>query len=131
MIALARSYPEGPVSLAEIARVEDISMSYLEHLMAALRKSGLVEGTRGVHGGYRLSSAPGAMMVGEVFRALEGPIAPAVCASEGKNVVYCEREGDCPSRTFWRQVRDNIVQVMDTTTLADLAGGGGSAVTRD
>jgi Rrf2 family cysteine metabolism transcriptional repressor len=127
MIALARSYPEGPLPLAEIARTEGLSMSYLEQLMACLRKGGLVASTRGVRGGYRLTDAPEAMTVGQVVRSLEGPIAPAECASEGADSGYCERERDCPSRFFWQQVRDNIAQVMDGTTLADLAGG--SAVT--
>jgi Rrf2 family cysteine metabolism transcriptional repressor len=122
MIALARSYPEGPVPLAEIAKAEGLSRSYLEQLIACLRKAGLVESTRGMRGGYRLTDSPGAMTAGQVVRALEGPIALAECASE----VYtgcCERESDCASKHFWQQVRDNIAQVMDGTTLADLAGG--------
>jgi len=123
MVALARSYPRGPVPLAEIARSEDISFSYLEQLMASLRRAGLVGSTRGVHGGYQLTDAPAEVTVGQVLRALEGPIAPAECASETGNSVFCDRETDCPSKTFWENLRDNIAQVVDATTLADLCPG--------
>lgn len=121
MVALAQSYPRGPVPLAEIARVETMPLSYLEHLIAILRKAGLVESTRGVHGGYRLTAAPYSMTVGQVVRALEGPIAPAECASEVGNGGYCQRESSCPSKVFWENMRDNIAQIMDATTLADLS----------
>ena len=128
MVALARSYPEGPVPLAEIAKAEGLSMSYLEQLMGCLRRGGLVASTRGVHGGYRLIDAPEAVTAGQVVRALEGPIALAECASE-VDPGCCERESDCASKHFWQMVRDNIAQVIDGTTLADLAGG--SAIAED
>lgn len=88
--------------------------------MASLRKAGLVESTRGVHGGYQLAAAPASMTVGQVFRALEGPIALAECASEVGKPGSCKREMDCPSKTFWENMRNNIAQVLDATTLADL-----------
>jgi Rrf2 family protein len=124
MIALARSYPKGPLPLAEIARAENISLNYLEQLMAPLRKAGLVESTRGVKGGYELTSDPAIVTVGQVVRTLEGPIAPAECASEIENPSCCQREMDCPSKTLWEHVRDNIAQVLDATTLADLLAPG-------
>lgn len=124
MIALARSYPKGPLPLAEIARAENISLNYLEQLMAPLRKAGLVESTRGVKGGYELTSDPATVTVGQVVRTLEGPIAPAECASEIENPGCCQREMDCPSKTLWEHVRDNIAQVLDATTLADLLATG-------
>ena len=124
MVALAQSYPQGPMPLAEIARSEGISLSYLEQLIAGLRRAGLVESTRGVHGGYRLTAAPGDVTVGQVVRALEGPIAPAECASETENAGLCHRETDCPSKAFWSHLRDNIARVLDETTLADLCPGG-------
>jgi len=124
MVALARSYPRGPVPLAEIARSENISLSYLEQLIASLRKAGLVESTRGVHGGYELTADPATVTVGQVVRTLEGPIAPAECASEIENPGCCERESDCPSKILWEHVRDNIAQVLDATTLADLSSTG-------
>ncbi|MCX5995693.1 MAG: Rrf2 family transcriptional regulator [Chloroflexi bacterium] len=120
MIALAQGYRKGPISLAEISRSEEISLSYLEQLMAVLRKASLVEGTRGAHGGYQLTADPASITAGQVVRALEGPLAPAACVSEGVESGYCRRETVCPSRPLWQQVRDSIAQVLDTTTLADL-----------
>ena len=120
MIALAQGYQKGPISLAEIARSEDISLSYLEQLVTILRRAGLVGGTRGVHGGYQLTADPASITAGQVVRALEGPIAPAECVSEGVESGYCWRETVCPSKPFWEQVRNSIARVLDTTTLADL-----------
>jgi Rrf2 family protein len=120
MIALAQGYRKGPMSLAEISRSEEISLSYLEQLMAVLRKANLVEGIRGAHGGYQLTTDPASITAGQVVRALEGPLAPAECVSEGVEAGYCRRETVCPSRPLWQQVRDSIAQVLDTTTLADL-----------
>ena len=128
MIALAQNYQKGPISLAEIARSEDISLSYLEQLVTVLRRAGLVGGTRGAHGGYRLTAHPASITAGQVVRALEGPIAPAECVSEGARSVYCWRETVCPSKPFWEQVRNSVAHVLDTTTLADLCSSGVSEI---
>jgi len=120
MIALARGYRRGPISLAEVAESEDISLSYLEQLITVLRKAGLVEGTRGARGGYCLTANPALITAGQVVRALEGPLAPAECVAEGVEPGYCRRQAVCPSKPLWEQVRDSIAQVLDTTTLADL-----------
>lgn len=120
MIALAQGYRRGPIPLAEISRSEDISLSYLEQLIAVLRRAGLVGGTRGAHGGYRLTADPALITAGQVVRALEGPLAPVDCVSEGVGAGYCRRQTVCPSKPLWEQVRDSIAQVLDTTTLADL-----------
>lgn len=120
MVALARDYPRGPTSLAEIARSECIPVGYLEQLMARLRRAGLVESTRGVRGGYRLVAEPSRVTVGQVVRTLEGAIAPAECASEARDAASCYREMACPSRAFWATLRDRVSEVLDATTLADL-----------
>ena len=130
MIALAQSYPRGPMSLAEISRSEEISLSYLEQLMAILRKASLVEGIRGAHGGYQLTVAPAAITAGQVVRALEGSLAPAECVSEGVEAGFCSRETACPSKMLWEQVRDSVAQVLDTTTLADLCSADGLEVSQ-
>ena len=130
MIALAQSYPRGPMSLAEISRSEEISLSYLEQLMAILRKASLVEGIRGAHGGYQLTVAPAAITAGQVVRALEGSLAPAECVSEGIEAGFCSRETACPSKMLWEQVRDSVAQVLDTTTLADLCSADGLEVSQ-
>jgi len=118
------------MSLAEISRSEEISLSYLEQLMAILRKASLVEGIRGAHGGYQLTVAPAAITAGQVVRALEGSLAPAECVSEGIEAGFCSRETACPSKMLWEQVRDSVAQVLDTTTLADLCSADGLEVSQ-
>ena len=82
MVELARHHGAGPISLAEMADHENLPRPYLEQLVVSLREAGLVHTTRGAHGGYELSREPEEIRMGEVLRALEGPIAPMVCASE-------------------------------------------------
>ena len=120
MTELARAYGGGPIAVADIAHSENLSEAYLEQLMGLLRRAGLVESIRGARGGYRLTRHPSAVTVGEVVRALEGPIAPVECASEAVGPGCCERVSDCASRQLWQKVRDSIVTVLDSTTLADL-----------
>ena len=120
MTALARAYGQGPVALAEVAGTEGLPMGYLEQLIAPLRRAGLVVSTRGTRGGYRLAMEPSAVTVSDVLRVLEGPVALAECASEEVSPGCCERELGCPSREIWQRTRESILQVWDSTTLADL-----------
>ena len=85
MVALARAYGAGPMPVSGIAAQEDLSAAYLEQLMMQLRRAGLVEGSRGARGGYTLAQEPSRVTVGQVVRALEGPVALVECASELKD----------------------------------------------
>jgi Rrf2 family transcriptional regulator, cysteine metabolism repressor len=121
MTELARSYGEQRLlSIAEIARNEDLPLAYLEQLVGELRRAGLVEGTRGVRGGYRLARAPDAITVGAVYRVLEGAIAPVECTAEDYLPGACVRESQCMSRSIWERVQAAILGVLDSTTLDDL-----------
>ncbi len=120
MTELARSYGHGLLSLAEIARVEALPLAYLEQLVGELRRAGVVEGVRGLHGGYRLTRSPEQITVGEIYRVLEGDIAPVECTAEGYAAGACEREAGCLSRSVWARVQASILGVLDATTLADL-----------
>lgn len=119
-IYLARSYESGTVALSDIARAEGISLGYLEQLAASLRKAGLVKSQRGSRGGYRLTSDPAHVTVGEVLRALEGSISMVECLSGTGTPGSCQRESACPSRVLWERMRDSLDRVLDSTTLADL-----------
>ena len=120
MVYLARHWDGEPVSLSEVAAAEHLSVEYLEQLAVALRKAGLVESHRGVHGGYTLTRPPSDMHMGDVLRALEGPIAPMVCVAEGATDVVCAFESHCSTRLMWLQVGKAIAQVLDGMTLAQL-----------
>lgn len=120
MTELAKAYGSAPLPLSEIARVENLPPAYLEQLVGDLRRAGLVEGTRGLHGGYRLSRHPAQIRVGEVVRALEGPIELVQCLAEAYQSGACEREPECLSRGIWVLVQQAIARVLDSTSLEDL-----------
>jgi Rrf2 family protein len=121
MVALAHHYGAGPLSIAEIARQSNIPSAYLEQLVAPLRRAGLVTSRRGAHGGYVLSRDPSEIRVGDVYRVMEGPVAPMECVSEDLNDQICPLIDGCETRPIWLKVRDSIVDALDSTTLADLA----------
>lgn len=120
MVALAHHYGDGPLSITEIARESSVPPAYLEQLIAPLRRAGLVESTRGAHGGYRLGRAPAEVRVGDVYRVMEGPVAPMDCVSEDEADQTCPLIEGCETRPIWLKVRDSIVDALDSTTLADL-----------
>src|ERR1700716_2929698 len=121
MTELARSYRgERLLSISEIARSENLPLAYLEQLVGELRRAGLVEGTRGVRGGYRLSRGPENITVGDVYRILEGEVAPVDCTAEDYLPGACPRDSVCMSRSIWERVQAAILGVLDSTTLDDL-----------
>lgn len=139
MVALARraSLSEGDtqegahgeldpvVPLAEIAERDGLPLAYLEHLVARLRKAGLIDSRRGARGGYMLARPAREITMAEVVEALEGSIAPIECISVAANgEVVCARESDlahvCPTKLLWTRVRGSIVSTLTQTTLADL-----------
>ena len=121
MVQLGRHYGTGPASLAEIAAEEDLPRAYLEQLVVSLREAGLVTSTRGAHGGYELARAPETISMADVLRALEGPIAPMLCATEDpEHGVLCDRSARCTVNVLWVRVRDAVTGALDSMTLADL-----------
>ncbi len=122
MVELARHHGGGPVSLSEMADHEALPRQYLEQLVVSLRAAGLVTSTRGARGGYQLSRDPDTIRMSEVLRALEGPIAPMVCASEDPaHAGLCGRTSFCNVNVLWSRVRDAVIGALDSLSLADLA----------
>ncbi|MBU9720675.1 MULTISPECIES: cysteine metabolism transcriptional regulator CymR [Bacillaceae] len=111
MMALAKKYGEGPISLKSIAKDYNLSEHYLEQLIAPLRNATLVKSVRGAYGGYMLSKPPEDITAGDIIRVLEGPISPV-------EVVDDEEPA---KRDLWIKIRDAVKNVLDSTTLADLA----------
>ena len=122
MVELARHYRSGPVSLSEMAEHESLPRPYLEQLVVSLREADLVTSTRGAKGGYELSRPPTDIHMGQVVQALEGPIAPMICASEDpRHIGLCERTGYCDVNLLWVRVRDAVVDALDSMMLSELA----------
>ncbi|MGI8920495.1 MAG: RrF2 family transcriptional regulator [Solirubrobacteraceae bacterium] len=125
-----------PVSLKTLAAAEQLPLSYLEHVVAALKRAELVTASRGAHGGYRLARSAAEITMDEVVHALEGTIAPMECFADGEHHrVFCSHEGQlgqhCATRLLWTRVQSGVVRALQTTTLADLvafAGHGPDAV---
>lgn len=120
-IDLAVYEEEEPVSLASIAARQEISLSYLEQLMAKLKRAGLVESIRGVNGGYRLAKPAEEISVGDVLRALEGDLAPVECAGirpDAEN--HCTGSGSCVSKIVWKRINDSINQTVDSIFIGEL-----------
>src|SRR5437667_5671248 len=106
LVELAGRNGEGPVPLAEIAETNGLPLAYLEHLVARLRRAGLVESRRGARGGYLLARPAADITMAEIVEALEGSIAPIECISEGADgTVVCARETEadhvCPTKLLW------------------------------
>lgn len=121
LVQLARRHGTGPVSLAELAADEDLPRAYLEQLVIPLREAGLVMSTRGARGGYALARPPVEITMAEALRALEGPLAPMICASEDPAEAHaCLRAGACSVNSLWVRVRDAIGDALASMTLADL-----------
>jgi Rrf2 family cysteine metabolism transcriptional repressor len=119
MFDLAQNYGAGPISLKTVAERQNLSDHYLEQLIAMLRKSGLVNSVRGAQGGYVLAREPSEIKVGDIIRALEGPIAPVYCVSE-KDPGSCDEADYCITRTVWARVRDGLAALLDSISLADM-----------
>jgi len=125
MVELARRAQEGPIPLGEIAAADGLPLAYLEHLVARLRKAGLVDSRRGSRGGYMLARAADEISMAEVVEALEGSIAPIECISQAPDgSIVCSRESHpdhaCPTKLLWTRVRFSIVSTLRETSLADL-----------
>ncbi len=123
MVALAHHYGSGPVSITAVAKESSVPPAYLEQLIGPLRRAGLVESKRGAQGGYQLSRPPAAIRVGDVYRVMEGPVAPMDCVSEDPADQTCPLIDGCETRPVWMKLRDSITEALDSTTLEDLVNG--------
>jgi Rrf2 family protein len=118
MFQLATHYGEGPIPLKNIADEQDLSDNYLEQLVSALRKEGLLNSVRGAQGGYMLARPPEEITVGNILRVLEGNLAPTDCVMDEE--YECEKEESCVTKLVWVRIRDSINDVIDSITLKDM-----------
>lgn len=111
MIELAKRYGKGPTSLKSIAQSQNLSEHYLEQLISPLRNAEFVKSIRGAYGGYVLTKKPSQITAGDVIRVLEGPITPVEGIEDEEPV----------KRQLWIRIRDAVKDVLDSTTIEDLA----------
>jgi Rrf2 family protein len=119
LIELAHRYGDArPTQSGDIASRQRIPESYLEQLLTTLRRAGFIRSVRGPQGGHALIRDPHDIRVSEVLEALEGPVVMSDCLDEGSS---CSKNGGCAQRDMWAAVRDAVLGVLDTTTIAALA----------
>ncbi len=117
LLDLALHRDEEPVLLKDIARRQQISLSYLEHLVAPLIAGGIVRSTRGAKGGISLARPPEEIRLDEIIQLLEGSIAPVECVI---NPEVCSRSESCATRDVWSELKKAIDGVLQSVTLQDL-----------
>ena len=116
MLDLALRYDKGAVTLADIAKRQGISLSYLEQLFAKLRRSGLVDSVRGPGGGYTLAMEPTKISVAEIIVAINENIDATRCGGE-KN---CHGDEKCLTHQLWEDLSTRIYEFLSGITLGDL-----------
>ena len=117
MLDLALHYNKGNVLLKNIAKREDLSEGYLEHILPPLKSAGLIISSRGAHGGYSLAKAPSDITLKDVVQALEGPISPVECINAPS---VCQRVKFCVTRDIWKELGEKISQTLESVTLKDM-----------
>jgi Rrf2 family protein len=136
LLALAESNAEGPILIVDLSHREKIPQKFLESILLQLKRAGVLRSKKGRGGGYALNRPPEAIILGDVVRLLDGPLALVPCASltAYRKCGDCTDEATCGIRIVMKEVRDATAGILDGTTLADLrqrerdAGGGQGAV---
>jgi Rrf2 family protein len=117
MLDLALHSGNGPVLLKDIAERQEISEKYLGHLVAPLKAAGLINSTRGAHGGYMLAKSPAEITMREVIQALEGTLSLAECVHAPR---VCRRVKSCVTRDILGEMSEKMVEVLESSTLQDM-----------
>ncbi len=121
LVELAIDYDKGETVtlISEVARRKAIPRKYLEQILLNLKNTGILEAKRGVGGGYTLSRPSENISLGQIIRAVEGPLAPTNCVSVGAH-VSCPDESACGIYSVMLEVRNAVAGVLDNTSLKDV-----------
>jgi Rrf2 family protein len=118
MIDLAQHHGRGLTQTADIAARQHIPESYLEQLLAALRKAGLVHSVRGPAGGHELARPPAELSLGDVLDVLEGITTPSGCMDENGS---CTVSSTCVLQDVWCELADSYRRLIHEITFESLA----------
>ena len=119
MTSLARNYQKGSLSLAVIAKNENISLAYLERIFAKLKKAGLLDSEKGVKGGYALARDPKEITALDIVQALEGEVSPFRCIKKDGR-ISCQASKFCEVPKVLVKVQDAVVKTLRDINLSDL-----------
>jgi Rrf2 family protein len=117
MLDLAQHYGEGLVLLKDVARRQELSERYLEHLFLTLKAAGLVNSVRGARGGFQLTRPPSEVKLIDIVRACEGQLSVVECVADPAS---CHRSARCATRDMWVELQMAMDGVLESLTLQDL-----------
>lgn len=119
---MARRESNSPVQISSIAKSENISHKYLESILLTLRKAGFLSSKKGKGGGYYLLKDPKQILMVDVMRSLEGPIAMVPCVSLNfyEKCKDCMDETSCGVHQLMIEVRDSTLDIFNNKSLYDL-----------
>ena len=119
---LSKNYGKGPISARELSEMEKLSPSFLEQLLAQLRRNGIVKGIRGPGGGFMLTMHPSKIKINDVMKALEGPVCVSRCIrpSSDPNAERCDHFSECPAVPILKRLDRDIERVLNKYKLTDL-----------
>lgn len=118
LLDMARHQKDGPVSLKDVAARQHVSKKYLEQIALVLSQCGLLQGTRGHQGGYRLVVDPGTCTAYDILTLLEGSLHPVACLDQSPN--NCARCNGCDTLYVWEGLDEVIRQYLQGITLQDM-----------
>ena len=118
-LSAERAKSEKAVQIQVIADKQHIPARYLVQILLQLNHAGIVNSVRGAKGGYTLARHPSEISVGDVIRAIEGPIEPAKCFS-GEAPERCPFSHPCPFSRLWEEVTGSVANVLDNTDFNSL-----------
>ena len=122
MTDLAIHNKDGYLSLKEISERQEISMKYLENIVATLCKAGFLDSMRGKNGGYQLRNQPSAYTIGTILQVAEGSLSPVACLNSDTDIP-CSRLENCITLPLWQKLDSVVNNYLNSITLADLLNG--------
>lgn len=117
VLELAANYGKGPMFLKDIARSQEISEKYLSQIAIDLKMAHLIDGFRGMHGGYVLIKKPSEIKVYDIMVVFEGDLILVDCI---RNPAACKRVSNCVSKEVWQELGQMMTKTLTGITLADL-----------
>jgi len=122
MLDLSIRYEQGSVLIQDISDRQNIPFKYLQQILVSLKLAGFLQSRKGPGGGYALARKPSDITLGEVVRAMDGPIAPISCVSvTAHSECGCPNPDTCSLKESFKSARDALAKVFDETTFADIA----------
>lgn len=118
MVDMAQHQKHGPVALKDIAERQNVSKKYLEQIALVLSQAGMLQGTRGHQGGYRLISDPESCTVYDILECVEGSMHPVACLDRTPN--DCERCNGCETLFIWKGLDEVVQTYLKGITLQDV-----------